>query len=98
MPVPKRKTSKARRDKRSAGKKPLNTNFSICQTCNAPVLPHQVCKECGYYKGIKVIKTKTDRLYERNQTRNSAQQQKNAPVGDVKNPEIVRNKQNDSTK
>ena len=28
-------------------------------------MPHQVCKECGYYKGIKVLRTKTDRMHER---------------------------------
>lgn len=80
MPVPKRKTSKARRDKRSAGKKVVVAAVMTCQTCNAPILPHQVCKECGYYKGVKVIRTKTDRLYERNQARN-AKQQASAPVG-----------------
>ena len=80
MPVPKRKTSKARRDKRSAGKKAVTVIVMTCQTCNAPILPHQVCKECGHYKGVKVIRTKTDRLYERNQTR-TAKQQANAPVG-----------------
>ncbi|MBD3273005.1 50S ribosomal protein L32 [Candidatus Dependentiae bacterium] len=80
MPVPKRKTSKARRDKRAAGKKETVVIISRCQTCNAPVLPHQVCKECGHYKGIKIIRTKTDRMYERNQAR-QAKQKANAPVG-----------------
>lgn len=96
MPVPKRKTSKARRDKRSAGTRPLNTNFSVCQTCNAPVLPHQVCKECGHYKGVKVIRTKTDRLYERNQTRQAAQKAA-APVA-PQAAEVVDSAQQGSTK
>lgn len=74
MPVPKRKTSKARRDKRSAGKVTKKISIVRCQTCDAPVLPHQVCKKCGYYKGVKVIRTKTDRLYERNQIRQTKQQ------------------------
>lgn len=79
MPVPKRKTSKARRDKRSAGKVTKKTSVVRCQTCDAPVLPHQVCKECGHYKGVKVVRTKTDRLYERNQAR-QAKQQAQAPA------------------
>ncbi len=80
MPVPKRKTSKARRDKRAAGKKIVIAIVAKCQTCNEPILPHQVCKECGHYKGVKVIRTKTDRLYERNNAR-QAKQQASAPVG-----------------
>jgi large subunit ribosomal protein L32 len=79
MPVPKRKTSKARRDKRSAGKVTKKTSVVRCQTCDAPVLPHQVCKECGHYKGVKVVRTKTDRLYERNQVR-QAKQRSQAPA------------------
>ena len=69
MPVPKRKTSKARRDKRSAGKMKKTNAVMMCQTCDAPVLPHQVCKSCGHYKGVKVLRTKTDRLYERNKVK-----------------------------
>ena len=69
MPVPKRKTSKARRDKRSANKGMKPISSGACQTCQAPVLPHQVCKECGHYKGVKVLRTKAERIYERNQNR-----------------------------
>lgn len=79
MPVPKRKTSKARRDKRAAGKKIVIAIVAKCQTCNEPILPHQVCKACGHYKGVKVIRTKTDRLYERNNIR-QAKQQASAPA------------------
>ncbi len=31
------------------------TRFSVCTHCNQSVLPHQICKNCGYYKGRKVI-------------------------------------------
>ena len=30
-------------------------NFTVCQHCHAPVLPHILCGNCGYYKGRKVI-------------------------------------------
>jgi hypothetical protein len=33
------------------------------------MMPHQVCKECGYYKGRKILRTKTDRMYARGQAR-----------------------------
>ncbi|MBD3231791.1 50S ribosomal protein L32 [Candidatus Dependentiae bacterium] len=73
MPVPKRKISRARRNKRSANKGVCLGNVVTCQTCQAAILPHQVCKECGHYKGIKIIRTKADRMYERSQARQTQQ-------------------------
>jgi len=29
--------------------------LSVCPKCKKPVLPHTVCKNCGYYKGREVI-------------------------------------------
>ncbi len=69
MPVPKRKLSRKRRDQRSANKGIKPKAIAGCQTCQAPTMPHQICKECGYYKGTKVLRTKTDRLYARGQVR-----------------------------
>ncbi len=61
MPTPKRKVSKSRRDMRSANKglkaQPVNT----CAHCQEAIGSHQVCQECGFYKGRKVLVTKTDR-------------------------------------
>ena len=76
MPVPKRKTSKARRDKRYANKGIKPNSIATCQTCQAPILPHQVCRECGHYKGVKVLRTKSDRTYERTQTRQAREVEK----------------------
>lgn len=78
MPVPKRKTSKSRRDKRSANKGLSVKSVAACQTCAAPVAPHQVCYECGRYKGVKVIKTKTDRMHERGQVRRELEAKRQA--------------------
>lgn len=69
MPVPKRKVSRARRDKRSANKGLKPKTIAACQTCQAPLMPHQVCKECGYYKGTKILRTKLDRMYSRGKAR-----------------------------
>ncbi|MTI67575.1 MAG: 50S ribosomal protein L32 [Firmicutes bacterium] len=56
MAVPKRKTSKSRRDKRrSANSKLRKPSFVECPQCHEPKLPHRVCKECGYYKNKEVI-------------------------------------------
>lgn len=62
MPVPKRKTSKARRDKRQSCKFIRPKAFCHCSNCEAPLNPHQACLTCGFYKGKKVLTTKQDRL------------------------------------
>jgi len=65
MPVPKRKRSRARRDSRHAHKAVVVKSFSTCKNCQAASLPHQACKECGHYKGVKVLTTKVERVLKR---------------------------------
>ena len=61
MAVPKRKTSKARRDtRRSAVSKLDMPAMSKCSNCGAYKAPHKVCKQCGYYKGVAVLKIEED--------------------------------------
>lgn len=55
MAVPKRKMSKARRDKRRANWKLETPGFVACPQCHEPKMPHHVCGECGYYDGKEVI-------------------------------------------
>ena len=56
MAVPKRKTSKARRNKRRASAYRLTrATISECPQCHEPKLPHRVCRACGYYKNREVI-------------------------------------------
>ena len=56
MAVPKRKTSKARRDKRRSNVWKLDAPaLSRCSNCGELTAPHKVCKHCGYYKGVEVI-------------------------------------------
>ena len=31
------------------------STLAACQKCGKPVLPHTVCLNCGYYRGIEVI-------------------------------------------
>jgi len=80
MPVPKRKLSRKRRDQRSANKGLKPQSLSSCQTCQAPSLSHQVCRECGYYKGVKVLRTKMDRMYTRGQSREAIAARRGAGV------------------
>ena len=48
MAVPKRKTSKARRDQRRANWKLSIPGIVECPQCHQPKLAHRVCKQCGY--------------------------------------------------
>jgi len=56
MAVPKRKTSKARRDSRRAANSAMTApQLSECPQCHSLVPPHTVCKTCGYYGGKPVV-------------------------------------------
>jgi large subunit ribosomal protein L32 len=56
MAVPKRKVSKARRDKRRANWKLTLPGMVKCSKCGEFKLPHRVCKNCGTYGDKEVIK------------------------------------------
>jgi large subunit ribosomal protein L32 len=56
MAVPKRKTSRARRDARRSSNVPLAPSVSECPQCHAPKLSHRVCPNCGMYDGRQVVK------------------------------------------
>ncbi len=60
MPVPKRKTSKSKRDKRRTHQKTEAPNLSICPECREERLPHHACPNCGTYKGKVVIDVDDD--------------------------------------
>lgn len=56
MAVPKRKTSKARRDKRRASNiKMTLPGLSTCPQCHEAKLAHRVCPTCNYYDGKAVV-------------------------------------------
>lgn len=65
MPVPKRKTSKSRRDTRQSCKFIRPVGFFACEHCASPLRSHQACDTCGYYKGVKVLLTKSERVVRR---------------------------------
>ncbi|MCJ7772466.1 MAG: 50S ribosomal protein L32 [Desulfobacterales bacterium] len=60
MPVPKRKTSKSKRDKRRTHQKIDAPNVSACPECGEAKLPHHACPACGSYKGRTVIETEEE--------------------------------------
>jgi large subunit ribosomal protein L32 len=56
MAVPKKRTSRARRDKRRANHRARRPRLNPCPRCHSPRLPHRVCPVCGTYAGREVIK------------------------------------------
>jgi large subunit ribosomal protein L32 len=58
MPVPKRKTSKSRRDKRRTHWKLASRGMALCPRCQEAKFPHRVCPNCGYYKDHQVLEAK----------------------------------------
>lgn len=55
MAVPKRKVSKARRDKRKANWKLTAPNLATCPKCGELMMPHRACKACGTYNKRVVL-------------------------------------------
>jgi large subunit ribosomal protein L32 len=56
MAVPKFRTSKARtRRRRSVNMKLTVPTIVQCANCGNPVLLHQVCPKCGFYRGRQII-------------------------------------------
>jgi large subunit ribosomal protein L32 len=55
MPNPKRRHSKARRDRRRAHDALAQPAKSVCPSCGEVKLPHRACPSCGEYKNREVI-------------------------------------------
>jgi large subunit ribosomal protein L32 len=60
MIVPKRRTSKSRRNKRRSHHALSAPALALCPTCGEPKPPHRVCGNCGGYRGRTVIGTDED--------------------------------------
>lgn len=54
MAVPKRKTSKSRRNMRRSHHALKAQNVMECANCGEAKRPHHVCGHCGYYDGRQV--------------------------------------------
>ena len=54
MAVPKKRTGASAQGHRRANWKASVPETTTCKNCNALVLTHTVCAECGYYKGSAV--------------------------------------------
>ncbi len=54
MAVPKKKTSKSKRDMRRSHDALTAPGLSNCPQCQEPKQSHRVCPSCGFYKGKNV--------------------------------------------
>ncbi len=61
MAVPFRRTSKTRKAKRRTHQNAEKPTTVMCENCGSNLKPHTVCKNCGFYKGKKVIDVKEDK-------------------------------------
>jgi len=55
MPNPKRRHTRTRTATRRAHDALKPAVPSACPQCQQPKLPHRVCGNCGYYRGVEVI-------------------------------------------
>ena len=61
MGVPKKRTSRQKRDQRRASNFKVDPpNVTKCPNCGEPVLSHRACPKCGQYKGNQVLASKED--------------------------------------
>jgi len=60
MPVPKRRTSKARKGKRRSHHALTPVQTVVCKQCGRPTLPHSVCSNCGWYRGRQVLEVEEE--------------------------------------
>ncbi|MGW8224241.1 MAG: 50S ribosomal protein L32 [Anaerolineales bacterium] len=54
-PLPKKKVSRGRRDRRRAHDALKSRNLVQCSNCGESRLPHHVCSNCGFYQGREIF-------------------------------------------
>jgi large subunit ribosomal protein L32 len=54
-PLPKRKVSKGRRDRRRSHYRLHPLTLEVCPNCKEFKLPHRVCPNCGMYGEVEVV-------------------------------------------
>jgi len=55
MGVPNKRGTKSTRNQRRMHIFVKAPSLALCPKCGKPVLPHQICQNCGYYNGREVI-------------------------------------------
>lgn len=56
MAVPKRRTSRSKRNMRRANHDKVTApNINPCSNCGEATVSHRACASCGHYKGREII-------------------------------------------
>ena len=55
MPVPKKKTSRSKRNMRRSHDGLTAVTTITCKNCDSPMRPHRVCPSCGQYRGKQIV-------------------------------------------
>ncbi len=55
--LPKRRVSKARKNKRRSHHALSQPKLTVCTQCNHATVPHRICANCGWYAGRRVVVT-----------------------------------------
>ncbi len=56
MAEPKKRLTSTRSGKRRSHLALKKQNLTNCPRCKSKILPHRVCKVCGFYKGEDILK------------------------------------------
>lgn len=59
-PLPKRKVSKSRRNRRRAHDALSLNHLVACENCGKYHVAHRVCPQCGSYRGEEVIEVEDE--------------------------------------
>lgn len=59
-PLPKRKISKGRRDRRRAHDALSLNHLVVCETCGEYHIAHRVCPKCGTYRGNTIVEVQSE--------------------------------------
>jgi large subunit ribosomal protein L32 len=57
MPVPKRRTSKRKKNMRRSHDGLTAPQWGSCPKCGEALFPHRACSNCGTYRGKSVLPT-----------------------------------------
>ncbi len=60
-PLPKRKHSKGKRDRRRSHDALTPQPLIACPNCGEKMRPHRVCPNCGHYAGREVIEIEKEK-------------------------------------
>ena len=60
MPNPKRRHSRARKNKRRTHDIIAPRQVGECPNCHEPKLPHRACPHCGYYRGRPALAVESE--------------------------------------